>query len=170
MRDVRVLGIDPGLTRCGLGAVEGAVGTPLRLIDMGVIRTPADADLGARLVAIEQGVEAWLARTRPDAVAVERGFGRHNVPTGLGTAQADAVACAARRGVPVSLHTRGEVKAAITGSGQADKATVRQVLCRPATPGPTRWPWPSPLGGGPSGRCGCRGPTLAVLAAPGVRR
>ena len=119
----RVLGVDPGLTRCGVGVVEGTPGRPLTLVAVGVIRTPADIDLAHRLLQIEIGLEAWFDEHRPDAVAVERVFSQHNVRTVMGTAQASAVAMlvAARRGLPVALHTPSEVKAAISGSGRADK-------------------------------------------------
>ncbi|MEV0848820.1 crossover junction endodeoxyribonuclease RuvC [Streptomyces sp. NPDC049954] len=129
---MRVLGVDPGLTRCGIGVVEGMPGRPLTLIGVGVVRTPADADLGDRLVAIERGIEAWLDEHRPECVAVERVFSQHNVRTVMGTAQASAVAtlCAARRGLPVALHTPSEVKAAVTGSGRADKAQVGAMVTR----------------------------------------
>ena len=128
---MRVLGVDPGLTRCGLGVVEGRPGR-VSLVDVGVVRTPADAELGARLVALEAEVEAWLDRLQPDAVAVERVFAQHNVRTVMGTAQAGAVAitAAARRGIPVALHTPSEVKAAVTGSGRADKAQVGLMVTR----------------------------------------
>jgi crossover junction endodeoxyribonuclease RuvC len=130
--ELRVMGIDPGLTRCGLGAVEGRPGAPLSLIKVGVVRTPADDDLGARLVAIEAGIEQWLDEVKPDAVAVERVFAQHNLRTVMGTAQASAVAilCASRRGLPVALHTPSEVKAAITGSGTADKQQVGAMVTR----------------------------------------
>jgi crossover junction endodeoxyribonuclease RuvC len=129
---VRVLGVDPGLTRCGVGVVEGVAGRPLTMIGVGVVRTPADAELGLRLVAIEQGIEQWLDEHRPEFVAVERVFSQHNVRTVMGTAQASAVAmlCAARRGIPVALHTPSEVKAAVTGSGRADKAQVGAMVTR----------------------------------------
>ncbi|MER5490834.1 crossover junction endodeoxyribonuclease RuvC [Streptomyces sp. NPDC002454] len=129
---MRVLGVDPGLTRCGVGVVEGVAGRPLAMIGVGVIRTPADADLGHRLVAVEEGVERWLDEHRPAYVAVERVFSQHNVSTVMGTAQASAVAvlCAARRGLPVALHTPSEVKAAVTGSGRADKAQVGAMVTR----------------------------------------
>jgi crossover junction endodeoxyribonuclease RuvC len=128
---VRVLGVDPGLTRCGLGVVDGTPGR-VTLVDVGVVRTPADAPLGARLVALEVAFEAWLDEHRPDAVAVERVFAQANVRTVMGTAQAGAVAivCAARRGLPVELHTPSEVKAAVTGSGRADKAQVGLMVAR----------------------------------------
>ncbi|MFJ8693696.1 crossover junction endodeoxyribonuclease RuvC [Streptomyces roseolilacinus] len=129
---MRVLGVDPGLTRCGIGVVEGVAGRPLTMLGVGVIRTPADADIGPRLVAIERGMEEWLDAHRPDLVAVERVFSQHNVRTVMGTAQASAVAmlCAARRGLPVALHTPSEVKAAVTGSGRADKAQVGAMVTR----------------------------------------
>jgi crossover junction endodeoxyribonuclease RuvC len=129
---MRVLGVDPGLTRCGLGVVEGEPGRPLRLIGTDVVRTPADDDIGARLLALEIELERWLDRHQPDAVAVERVFSQHNVRTVMGTAQAGAVAivCAARRGMPVALHTPSEVKAAVTGSGRAGKQQVTEMVTR----------------------------------------
>jgi crossover junction endodeoxyribonuclease RuvC len=129
---VRVLGVDPGLTRCGLGVVEGAAGRPLTLVAVGVVRTLSSADIGIRLVEIERGIEAWLDEHQPDAVAVERVFSQHNVRTVMGTAQASAVAivCAARRGLPVALHTPSEMKAAVTGNGRADKAQVAAMVTR----------------------------------------
>ncbi len=129
---MRVLGIDPGLTRCGLGVVEGAAGRPLHLVAVDVVRTPPGDDIGARLLAIERAVDAWLLEHRPDAVAVERVFSQHNVRTVMGTAQASAVAitCAARAGLPVALHTPSEMKAAVTGSGRADKAQVGAMVTR----------------------------------------
>jgi len=129
---MRVLGVDPGLTRCGLGVIEGEPGRALTLVGTDVIRTPAGDEIGARLLALETELDRWLARYQPDAVAVERVFSQHNVRTVMGTAQAGAVAivCAARRGVPVALHTPSEVKAAVTGSGRADKRQVAEMVTR----------------------------------------
>ena len=129
---IRVLGVDPGLTRCGVGVVEGAPGRALTMIRVGVIRTSAHEDIAARLLAIETEIEAWLDACRPDAVAVERVFSQQNVRTVMGTAQAGAIAiaCAARRGLPVALHTPSEVKAAVTGNGRADKAQVTAMVTR----------------------------------------
>lgn len=128
---MRVLGVDPGLTRCGLGVVEGRPGRAT-LVAVGVVRTFPSDGLGPRLVALEVEVEAWLDAHRPDAVAVERVFAQHNVRTVMGTAQAGAVAitCAARRGLPVALHTPSEVKAAVTGSGRAGKDQVGEMVTR----------------------------------------
>jgi crossover junction endodeoxyribonuclease RuvC len=129
---MRVLGVDPGLTRCGLGVVDGAPGRALTMVRTGVARTSPDAGIGDRLLAIEQQIEEWLVACRPDAVAVERVFSQHNVSTVMGTAQAGAVAivCAARHGIPVALHTPSEVKAAVTGNGRADKAQVTAMVTR----------------------------------------
>jgi crossover junction endodeoxyribonuclease RuvC len=129
---VRVLGIDPGLTRCGLGVVEGEVGRPLRLVDVNVIRTSAGVPVAERLVTIERGIDAWLDEHSPDAVAVERVFARSDSSTVMGTAQASGIAmvCAARRGLPIALHTPSEVKAAVSGNGRADKAQVGMMVTR----------------------------------------
>jgi crossover junction endodeoxyribonuclease RuvC len=129
---MRVLGIDPGLTRCGLGVVSGSVGRPLTMQEVGVVRTPADMPVALRLCAIERGIEEWLDRHTPDAVAVERVFSQNNVRTVMGTAQASGIAmvAAARRGLPVALHTPSEVKAAVSGSGRADKAQVTVMVTR----------------------------------------
>src|SRR6476620_7253136 len=104
---MRVLGIDPGLTRCGMGVVEGQVGRPLSLVAVSVMRTSSDLPVAQRLVTIEKGGDAWS-----------------DVSTVMGTAQASGIAlvCAARRGIPVALHTPSEVKAAVSGSGRAAKA------------------------------------------------
>src|ERR1700758_225854 len=129
---VRVLGVDPGLTRCGVGVVDGAPGRALTLVRVGVIRTSAADDIATRLLAIETEMEQWLDACQPDAVAGERVFSQQNVRTVMGTAQAGAVAivCAARRGLPVATHTPSEVKAAVTGDGRADKAQVTQMVTR----------------------------------------
>jgi crossover junction endodeoxyribonuclease RuvC len=129
---MRVLGVDPGLTRCGIGVIDGAPGRALRLVGTGVIRTSVGDDIGARLLALEAELDDWLTRVEPDAVAVERVFSQHNVRTVMGTAQAGAVAivCAARRGLPVALHTPSEVKAAVTGSGAAGKQQVTEMVTR----------------------------------------
>ena len=129
---VRVLGVDPGLTRCGVGVVEGAPGRALAMVRVGVIRTAPGDDIADRLLAIETEIEAWLDTCQPDAVAVERVFSQANVRTVMGTAQAGAVAivCAARRGLPVALYTPSEVKAAVTGNGRAAKDQVTAMVTR----------------------------------------
>jgi len=129
---VRVLGVDPGLTRCGIGVVDGAPGRALSLVRVGVIRTSAEDDIAARLLKIETEIERWLDACQPDAVAVERVFSQLNVRTVMGTAQVSAVAivCAARRGLPVATHTPTEVKAAVTGNGRAGKDQVTTMVTK----------------------------------------
>lgn len=129
---MRVLGIDPGLTRCGIGVVEGMVGRPLALVDVNVLRTSASVPIAERLVTIERGIDAWLDEYAPDAVAVERVFARSDSSTIMGTAQASGIAlvAAARRGLPVATYTPSEVKAAVSGSGRADKAQVGAMVTR----------------------------------------
>ncbi|WP_216217434.1 crossover junction endodeoxyribonuclease RuvC [Amycolatopsis aidingensis] len=129
---MRVLGVDPGLTRCGLGVVDGGIGRTVSCVAVDVVRTPADAELSARLLHVSERVEEWLDTYRPHAVAVERVFSQHNVRTVMGTAQAGGVVAlsAARRGLPVVFHTPSEVKAAVTGSGRADKAQVTGMVTR----------------------------------------
>lgn len=129
---MRVLGIDPGLTRCGVGVVDGSVGRPLTMVDVGVIRTSSSLPIAERLVSIERGLDAWIEEHRPDAVAVERVFARSDVSTIMGTAQASGIALvvAARRGLPIALHTPSEVKAAVSGNGRADKAQVGAMVVR----------------------------------------
>ena len=129
---MRVLGVDPGLTRCGLGVIDGLPGRAPALVAADVLCTPATDGIAARLLALEAGLDQWMAVHQPDAVAVERVFSQHNVRTVMGTAQAGAVAivCAARRGLPVALHTPSEVKAAVTGSGRAGKEQVTAMVMR----------------------------------------
>ncbi|WP_236794559.1 crossover junction endodeoxyribonuclease RuvC [Amycolatopsis sp. GM8] len=129
---MRVLGVDPGLTRCGLGVVDGGTGRTVSCVAVDVVRTPPDAALATRLLRIAEAVDEWLDRYRPEAVAVERVFSQHNVRTVMGTAQAGGVVAlsAARRGLPVVFHTPSEMKAAVTGSGRADKAQVTAMVTR----------------------------------------
>ncbi|HEV7897090.1 MAG TPA: crossover junction endodeoxyribonuclease RuvC [Planosporangium sp.] len=129
---MRVLGVDPGLTRCGVGVVEGLPGRACTLVDYTVVRGDPDADLADRLLNLDAALTELVARHRPDAVAVERVFSQHNVRTVMGTAQASAVAilAGARAGLPVQTYTPSEVKAAVTGSGVADKAQMTAMVTR----------------------------------------
>lgn len=132
MRRVRVMGVDPGLTRCGVSMVEGGAGRSVRAIAVDVVRTPADMDLSRRLLRISDAAEEWMQTHRPEVVAIERVFAQHNVRTAMGTAQAGGVIAlaAARREIPVMFHTPSEVKAAVTGSGTADKKQVTAMVTR----------------------------------------
>jgi crossover junction endodeoxyribonuclease RuvC len=129
---MRVLGIDPGLTRCGIGIVSGAPGSTLSLDGVGVIMTPTDADLDHRLLSLHSQITQWVQKYSPDVVAVERVFSQHNVRTVMGTAQAAGIALlvAAQNNIPVFMHTPSEVKAAVTGSGRANKSQVSEMVKR----------------------------------------
>ncbi len=126
------MGVDPGLTRCGLSVVESSGGRKVVALDVDVVRTPSDMDLSHRLLAVWDAAEYWMDTHRPDVIAVERVFTQHNVSTAMGTAQAGGVVAlaAARRDIPVHFHTPSEVKAAVTGNGNAGKAQVTAMITR----------------------------------------
>ncbi|WP_199245995.1 crossover junction endodeoxyribonuclease RuvC [Leifsonia sp. AG29] len=129
---MRVLGIDPGLTRCGVGVVDVRPDRRAVLVAVTVIRTPPSMPLEQRLLAVGTGIDELLDEHRPSAVAIERVFAQHNLRTVMGVAQVSGVAlhAAARRGIGVALHTPSEVKAAITGYGSADKRQVQAMVAR----------------------------------------
>lgn len=129
---LRVMGVDPGLTRCGLAVVDVEPNRRATLVAVGVVGTPAEHSLDRRLLKIADSVDTWLDAHAPAVLAVERVFSQLNVSTVMGTAQASGVviAAAARRGIPVALHTPTEVKAAVTGNGQSDKAAVTKMVTK----------------------------------------
>jgi len=129
---MRVLGIDPGLTRCGVGIIEGAVGAPLSLVGVGVIMTDSSSPLEQRLLRLEIEITQWVTQFKPDVIAVERVFSQLNVRTVMGTGQAAGIALlvAAKAGIPVAMHTPTEVKASVTGTGRASKAQVAEMVRR----------------------------------------
>ncbi|WOH17018.1 crossover junction endodeoxyribonuclease RuvC [Paenarthrobacter sp. GOM3] len=129
---LRVLGVDPGLTRCGIGVVDIEQNRRATMVAVGVVGTSAELTLDKRLLVIAQAIDEWLDLHEPDVVAVERVFSQMNVSTVMGVAQASGVviAAAARRGIPVALHTPSEVKAAVTGSGTANKDAVTKLVTK----------------------------------------
>ncbi len=129
---MRVLGVDPGLTRCGLGVVDGLPGRKVRMVAVGVAQSAPTADIDQRLLLIAGQIDEWLEEHAPDALAVERVFAQHNVSTVMGTAQVAGIAmlAAARRRIPVAMHTPSEVKAAVTGNGRAEKIQVQTMVAR----------------------------------------
>jgi len=129
---MRVLGVDPGLTRCGIGVVEKVGVRDLKLVACGVIQTGVDAPLEERLMHLSAELEIWINRYKPDVIAVERVFSKLNVRTAMATGQAAGVALllAAKAGVPIAMHTPSEVKAAVSGSGRADKRQVAAMVVR----------------------------------------
>lgn len=129
---MRVIGIDPGLTRCGIGVIEGEVGRRPRFLAAGVIKTESGTELGQRLLRLERGLQEWFDEFSPDGVAVERVFSQHNVASVTDTAAAAGLGLlfAARNGLPSASYTPSEVKAAITGSGRADKSQIGVMVTR----------------------------------------
>ncbi|GAA4193358.1 crossover junction endodeoxyribonuclease RuvC [Gryllotalpicola kribbensis] len=127
---LRVLGVDPGLTRCGYGVID-ADRAP-QLVRVGVVRTPADMEHGQRLVRILAGLREVIDETRPDALALERVFANNQLNTVMGVAQVSGLVIheAASRGLPLELFTPSEVKNAITGYGGADKPQVGEMVRR----------------------------------------
>jgi len=126
-----VLGIDPGVSRCGYGAVVREQGTS-RAVACGVIRTPASDPLPERLLALEDELTDLVRQLRPSAVAVERVLFQTNVRTAMSVGQASGLALvvAARAGVPVAQYSPNEVKLAVTGDGRADKVAVQTMVTR----------------------------------------
>ncbi|KAA0115926.1 crossover junction endodeoxyribonuclease RuvC [Mycolicibacterium sp. P9-22] len=129
---MRVMGVDPGLTRCGLSVIETGRGRHVVALDVDVVRTPAGEALERRLLTISNTVEYWMDTHRPDVIAIERVFANQNANTAMGTAQAGGVIAlaAARRDIDVHFHTPSEVKAAVTGNGRADKAQVTTMVTK----------------------------------------
>ena len=129
---MRILGIDPGLTRCGVGIVDLNNNRRASFVAVHVIRTPSTSELPARLFELETGLTEMFDSYQPDAIAIERVFSQHNVRTAMGTAQASAVAMliAARNQLDVAMYTPTEVKAAVTGYGRADKAQITSMVTR----------------------------------------
>jgi len=129
---LRILGIDPGLTRCGVGVVDVRADRSATLVHVGVVRSGADLPIAERLARIAAGLREVFAAHRPDVVAVERVFAQQNRNTVMGTAQASGIALllAAEHGLPAATHTPSEVKAAITGYGSADKLQVQTMVAR----------------------------------------
>ncbi|WP_309130103.1 crossover junction endodeoxyribonuclease RuvC [Brevibacterium sp.] len=129
---MRILGVDPGLTRCGLGIIDTLPARKAKIVAVDVLRTPSADSVDLRLGNLAEAFDTWLDTYRPDVVAIERVFARNDVSTIMGTAQVSGLTMglAARRGIPVAMHTPSEVKAAITGSGRADKKQVTNMVTR----------------------------------------
>jgi crossover junction endodeoxyribonuclease RuvC len=129
---MRVLGIDPGLTRCGVGVIDSAPGRSVALLHVDVVRTPSDMPLEKRLANIHFELSDLINRYQPEAIAIERVFAQSNVRTVMGTAQVSGIGLllAAQLDIPVQTYTPSEVKAAVSGNGRADKAQVTAMVTR----------------------------------------
>lgn len=129
---MRILGVDPGLTRCGVGVIESHANRTASFVEVDVLRSSPELPIEARLQLIGDGIAAVMDRVKPEVVALERVFARTDLSTVMGTAQISGIVMyhAASRGIAVALHTPSEVKAAVTGYGGADKAQVGAMVAR----------------------------------------
>ena len=128
----RIIGIDPGLTRCGVAVVEVEANRSAKFIAVDTIRTAPSQDLAKRINEISMQLEALFDLHKPDLIAIERVFAQHNLRTVMGTAQISGVVMllAERRGIQIQMHTPTEVKAAVTGSGRAAKLQVGTMVAK----------------------------------------
>ena len=129
---MRVFGVDPGLTRCGVGVLDVDNRRKATFVHVNVIRTEATLELAHRLGILAEQLSTEIDQMKPDVIVIERVFSQLNVRTAMSTAQASAVAMLAahQRDLPVVMYTPTEVKAAVTGSGRADKKQVTQMVAR----------------------------------------
>jgi crossover junction endodeoxyribonuclease RuvC len=125
-----VLGIDPGLTRCGYAVIEGKGARTLSALALGVIRTSPSSPLPQRLAELKIELASLIAQFRPDAVAVEQVFFQVNVRTAMSVGQASglALAEAAAAGCDVMQYTPNQVKSAVAGWGGASKVQVQKMV------------------------------------------
>lgn len=125
-----VLGIDPGLTRCGYAVLEMTSTQQIQALAIGAIRTPPSSALPDRLAEIHGEIESLLAEFRPHAVAVEQVFFQNNVRTAMGVGQASGIvlALAARAGCVVAQYTPSQVKNTVAGWGSATKDQIGQMV------------------------------------------
>ena len=129
---MRVLGIDPGLTRCGVAVIDGLPGRPVTAHFVGVITTASDSELADRLAVLHDELVVLIDKYSPDAIAIERVFSQQNVRSAMSTAQAAGIGLllAGQRGIRVGMHTPTEVKAAVTGNGRAEKNQVALMVTK----------------------------------------
>jgi crossover junction endodeoxyribonuclease RuvC len=127
-----VLGIDPGVSRCGYGAVVRGAGGSLVAASFGVIHTELEAELPERLAVLQRELDGLVRDLRPCALAVERVLFQVNTRTAMSVGQASglALAVAGRTGVPVFHYSPNEVKLAVTGDGTAGKPQVQEMVAR----------------------------------------
>ena len=124
---MRVLAIDPGLTRCGIGVIESS---PMSIVAVGVVRSHPEIAIENRLLEIDAQIREWIKLHNPDVIAIERVFSQQNLRTVMGTSQVAGISllAAAQSNIKVAMHTPSEVKAAVTGSGRAKKDQVAQMV------------------------------------------
>lgn len=128
----RIMGVDPGLTRCGVGVIDAGASRSVKFVAVETVVSPKDDAIDARIGAIAGRLEELITLHKPDRIAIERVFSQANLRSVMGTAQISGVVfyLANRHGIPVEMHTPTEVKAAVTGSGRAAKPQVGEMVKR----------------------------------------
>lgn len=128
----RVLGIDPGLTRCGIAVVEVSSNRSLKFVAVDTATSSSALLLDSRIEQIGAVIESQIVEHKPDLVAIERVFAQANLRSVMGVAQISGVALwlAAKYRIPVQFHTPSEVKLAVTGNGRANKAQVGMMVSK----------------------------------------
>ena len=128
----RILGVDPGLTRCGVGVIEVAKNRSLKFCDVDTLRSDTSLDLDQRIAKIAQGISEKIERFKPDIIAIERVFAQQNLRSVMGVAQISGVVLqlAHKHQIPVAFFTPSEVKSAVTGSGRASKQQIGEMVKR----------------------------------------
>lgn len=121
-----ILGVDPGLTRCGVAVISADTGRKVSMLAVNTFRSSPELELSERLVQIADGIESLIVKFEPDAIAIERVFSQANLRSVMGVAQISGVVMylAHKHGISVEMHTPSEVKAAVTGSGRAQKTQI----------------------------------------------
>jgi crossover junction endodeoxyribonuclease RuvC len=129
---IRIMGVDPGLTRCGVGVIEAGNARSVSYIAVETLVSPKEADVRDRIGTISTRLEALIVEHKPDRIAIERVFSQQNLRSVMGTAQISGVVfyLASKHSIPVEMHTPTEVKAAVTGSGRAPKLQVGEMVKR----------------------------------------
>jgi crossover junction endodeoxyribonuclease RuvC len=113
-----------------VGVIDGSAGSTLSMVSVGVVLTSPQDPVQERLLQVEREIQLWINEFKPEVIAIERVFSQHNLRTVMGTAQAAGIALlvAARNQIEVVMYTPSEVKAAVTGSGRANKAQIGQMV------------------------------------------
>lgn len=126
---MRILGIDPGIGRAGWGVIESA-GSSLKAISYGAIETPANSEIGGRLVAVYEQINELLKEYKPESVGIEELFFNTNTKTAFAVGQARGVVmlAVAKKNLPLGVYTPLQVKIAVTGYGRAEKRQVGQMV------------------------------------------
>jgi crossover junction endodeoxyribonuclease RuvC len=121
-----ILGVDPGLTRCGVAVINSGSARKVSLVHVDTLKSSPSTELSERLAFIADGVEALIVEHKPSVIAIERVFSQSNLKSVMGVAQISGVVMylAKKHGIAIQMHTPSEVKAAVTGSGRAQKMQI----------------------------------------------